>query len=444
MSYNMDGTVIFNILILFITTLSITLLGARKIKKNISKFYLIFMNFSVFVYSGIGLNYKEITYINTNYMPYYFIFIIIGTLTFVFVSNIKISNSYIKRKVDTNKKISISGLEKIFLLLFFSLYVVRLVYPEFRILDFFKPNLSIDDIFARREGLRSNSIWEIFRLINLAFFPIFLIVIKKLLYNGKKLKGISLFVLWVYCEFITLGYISRNEMLTYLVFIVIVLLSGRVSIKISKNTIFIIALIIVILLPSLLIFEYTRMGATLNDNSNYFNKALTLFYKETDYTKYYDFSLSIFDSSNIFEFIRWFFTLPIPRVIAGSLKENQLEINNYFTEKLTNIQYGAANYSVILPSILGESFIVFGQQLFWIHSIFIYSFLALLNKLLTTENEYELINLYFVVQVLTIGRGGVSGYVSYAVNTLFIYFIFKYFFRMLSNSNKQHSGRLLT
>lgn len=442
--YSMSLDVVFKIIALFIIVAIITYIAVRKVKKNSSKFYLIFLNFSIYIYSGAGLFYGEI-YFSHNYLIKYIVGIILGTIFFVIISRgvhkIRISSKDETKKENRNREFIKSKSEKYILMIFFSLYIVRLVYPDFNVFSVFNPILDITNIFERRDALRENSVWNLFRLINIIFFPFFMIVVNKIILRGNKKRGIFILLLWVYLEFVTLGYISRNEILTYGVLIVILITSYNGDIKINKKAIITSLVVAIIAMPSLLAFEYFRMGASFESHESVFIKAIRLFQKETDYTKYYDFSLSIHQTSNIGGFFKWLFTLPIPRGIAGVLKENQFEVNRVFTALYTGVNYGDSNYSVILPSFLGEAFIIYGNQLYWFHFIFSYAFLAFFDGLLSKNKTHSVLNYYFIVQVLTLGRGGVYGYIGFMVNSMLFYSIYK-IFKLFLTANS-YDGNLM-
>lgn len=414
-------------------TLLVTIFGFKKNKNETAKYYLLMLNFSTFVYSGLGLSYKGI---ESPYIPQYLIYILIQTITLTVISN-KLAK---RKKVNFGSEGGLGDKYlKQFVFLFFAVYIVRFIYPEFRLLEILNPILSIDNIFEKRELLRSNTIWEIFRYINIVLFPLFFIFLQKLKENNRKVAVIVIFVLWVYFETVSLGYISRNEMLVYgaLLFLIVINFKNK-AIKIGKKAIFTILIAGVLIAPLLLAYEYYRMGADFALES-FGQPLMELVFKETDFPQYYDFAISIHEKPLITQYYSWFAVLPVPSFVVNALGVNYLEVNRFFTENLTGVMYGSDNYSVVLPSILGEAFMIYGKDLFWLHAIFVPAVISVFNHLLSQNEKHNYLNWFFIVSALTIARGGTTGYLANLVNSLIIYLIVSYILRKKNESNENIS-----
>lgn len=424
MQYEINYLVLLTITVY---SLLITFFSIMLVRMKIHKTYIIFLSLGIYAYSGIGLSFLP----NAQYIFKYFLFYFCVFISYIVIVGLKTNET---RRWQVKLAISSRHLT-ILTIIFFSVYFVRLVHPDFLLYRLiFPPISSIDDIFNRREALRDTPILEIFRLLNISTLPFFMMKIGELFERRKHLTGILLVVLWIYLEYITLGYISRNEILVYIAFITMIIFNyNKTNISdygISAKMVLFGFVIAILMIPFLLSYESSRMGVQSNSISM-IDSTKILFLKEFDYPKYFDFSLKINAMDNILKYFKWFVTLPIPRAISFGIKSNVFEVNRYFTENLTGVFYGNPRYSVVLPSILGESFIIYGRVLFWIHGIFIGSVIGLISVFLTLDNRIGTLNLYLSVLAITIGRGGTAGFFGLTINSLVLYFLLVLFLHLV-------------
>lgn len=418
MYYEID---LLRFLVMIIPILVYFLVLNSYLKKKIHKVYFTFFFLTIFIYSGVGISYKEIGYDNV----FSFILFIILSMTSMFiVFKIKFKLNYKDKKDSRETSFFKTRSLIIVVLLFFSVYFIRLMIPDFNLhLIFNPPQNDILNIFQRMNDLRGLLILELFRLLNISTLVFFMIFLQRLK-NRKKISWvIILLLLWVYFEFITLGYMSRYELVTYALFILIIFINkNNDEYGVGKKHILLFGLVFVLIMPVLLAFESSRMGISI-DNVDFYKSIMTLFFKETDYPKYYSFAEGLHNKSLWSRYFYWILTLPIPSLLAGSLKDNIFILNQFFTEHLTGILYGSQGYSVILPSIYGEALLLYGQYFYWIHAIFIGVFFGLTCKLLEKNNDLKLLNLFFAVKILSIGRGGTTGIIGSIINFLIIYYL---------------------
>lgn len=429
-SINRTIILIFVTLVYLLVTLKCTYTG-------IQNMYYVFSILGITIYSGVS---TIIVGLCDEYFIPYLVFL--GMYTFGFIFAIKFSiirtsrgtfalltksrkeflEDYYCTREDSPYYIP-DMILKASLFFFFSYYLVQLVYPEFRLLEIFHLSINTDNIFVRRDGLRGNIVYQVFYYLNL------MTVVLVFIYSYKKFRqgkwGITILVFggWYYLQKVTLGYISRGEILTILVFIVLILENrNRNEIKLSAKIIIIGAVGLVMLTPFLNAYELIRMGVTA-ESKGLLESLGDLFIKEATYGKYYDFCASYGDSTLILKYIVWFITLPLPSGIFGTIKSYGLQTNTLFTVAYTGIKRGSYNYSVILPSILGESLMIYGRYLYWIHAIFIGVFFGFLCKKMESNKDLTLLNLYFAIYTFILGRGGSEAVIASMVNYMVMFWI---------------------
>ena len=403
---------------------------------GIQKMYYIFSIVGIVIYSGISTTYNNLC---DEYFFSYLIFHACYTAAMIFAIRIHLvikkrrlllvyrvkeyeRSLYLKQSISSEKLISDRVL-KVCVLLFFSYYFIQLIYPEFRLSDLFRIGLSIDDIFSRRSDLRGNLIYQLFYYVNL-FTVAFLFIFAYRKYRQKKCAAvIILFLLWYYLQMVTLGYMSRNEMLIVIAFIVILFDNRKwAELKITPRLVITGLVIAILMLPFLNAYELLRMGISAR-RSDVWNALGELLEKETTYGRYYDFCASNSEEILILRYLVWFITLPLPSVIFGSIKEFGLSTNTYFTVLYTGVQEGASNYSVILPSIFGESLMIWGRNAYWVEALLVGFFVGKFCVCMERNEELSLLNVYFAVNMFIMGRGGSEAVIANMVNYMVMYLI---------------------
>ena len=161
--------------------------------------------------------------------------------------------------------------------------------------------------------------------------------------------------------------------------------------------------------------------------------------KETTYGRYYDFCASNSEEILILRYLVWFITLPLPSVIFGSIKEFGLSTNTYFTVLYTGVQEGASNYSVILPSIFGESLMIWGRNAYWVEALLVGFFVGKFCVCMERNEELSLLNVYFAVNMFIMGRGGSEAVIANMVNYMVMYFIIM---KLIVKKKRRNVGHL--
>lgn len=409
---------------------------------------------STFIYSGVTLIYKSA---GREYFFQYVVFTIVLTLTMSIVFSTK--NSIAGRSVLLLKKaavITVRNEERTqnsqayitcerksvtatipdwFLFLMYVLmntYYVVTVFSQGRGLrGFFDISLSLVGIFARQNALRANALTNLFRMINIFALPWAYIFIQRVKKRGKIILTVLLLIIPVYLYIASLGYIGRNQLVQDFLLVMLVLFNNRSNeYKLSFKIIAFFIILFVASMPLMLAYESLRLGATAS-NTSFLDAATQLLHKETDFGKYYSYCLQIHKGNLWYRYLYWFITLPLPSVIAGPLKSNIFTVNTYFSELFLGVSSTASNYYVVLPSFLGEAFVIYGADFYWIHAIFVGFVTAFACVCLERNKELAMYNLYIAVSTIMIGRAGFASYAGTLINSMFFYLIFMYIYKCL-------------
>lgn len=241
----------------------------------------------------------------------------------------------------------------------------------------------------------------------------------------KNRYKITLFLIgfWLYLDYAIFEYIGRSEALTILFFGYLVLQSKSGELIIRTKHVTWGATALVFLTPLLYWYESIRLNKSF-DTANILSTYTNLFLTETSYPRYYDFLLESEISYGIGNYLFWLFTLPIPKKIFP------IEIplfNSYFTDLFDE----SLDY-IILPSILGEAFMFFGEYLFWIHGLLIGSIIGISYNVLKKYNFTLIILIYIGVLTFSIGRGGSMEIISFCINSLITVWVAVFLSRLIT------------
>ena len=89
-----------------------------------------------------------------------------------------------------------------------------------------------------------------------------------------------------------------------------------------------------------------------------------------------------------------------------------------FTKMLVggNISRDAANYYNSLPSLLGESFLIFGESFYFIEAIVLGIVIGVFFRYFMQSKKLSSLTLYMAIMLVTLGRGGETSYMSVIIN----------------------------
>lgn len=431
---------IYNFVLLFlitILTIIIILLSFLFTKHKVERLYIVLMILSIYIYSGVGIS---IEIVNDNYIIKYLTLqiSIATTMGFIFMLFKKVKKNPSKRK--SYNALNLDKFSKILNLvtiIFYFTYLVYLLVPEFRLFEVLNPPLpSLSQIFSKRLLYNSISIITFFDTLNILIKPLFLINLYRLITNNKIKKLLILYLLWVYLDYLKFGYLGRNEILTYFIFISLIFIVARPNLgfKIKKKTIFLIAFTFAIFIPLFFAYEDYRISGVFKLDS-FYHSMINLFQSETYYPVYYE---QIAWSTSIIrgvDYLKWLLFLPIPTFFWAS--KFSININSIFTKLITGKSIGDAAYTVVLPSFMGESILVWGNQVYFFHGVLIAMLISFLVLFYNRYKSFTLINLYFLSQIIFIGRAGSQFFLSSVINSSLLIFLlvllYSLFYKNISN-----------
>jgi hypothetical protein len=136
---------------------------------------------------------------------------------------------------------------------------------------------------------------------------------------------------------------------------------------------------------------------------------------ELTFPKYYERITSLKELSPLV-YILYVLFLPFPSIIWPG--KPTIFINDTFTYMMLGLVKGSPKYYVILPSILGESMLIFGSNFYWIHAIILGVIIGFIWRVLSINKYFMFINIYYGIQLITIGRGGSQSWIPDAINGL--------------------------
>jgi len=166
-------------------------------------------------------------------------------------------------------------------------------------------------------------------------------------------------------------------------------------------------------MPYLYDFEFLRLGAS-SGNLTSTEKLINLINKEIEYPSNYELMNTDQYKIPFKEYIKWLITLIIPKEIVNI--KNIVTINYVYSEKLFGIAYQGESFSVALPSLLGEGILLYGSSFSFIHAIL----LAIVSSFFVciySDNQFSLWNLYIIIQMAIMPRGGSQGPISLVINS---------------------------
>lgn len=379
---------------------------------------------SFYFYCGSGLSFDNLLF--NEYAVRYLIYLISFLLAMRIVSECAHGINIIN--------VNYCG-KKLCKLIAFGAYVyiaisfVDLLYPEFKLHHiFFPPRLTGDNIFYYAIRNQNNLILKLVLTLQNILLPIYLIYLNILILNKRKFLAIIIFIAVIYIDFVSREYISRNEILRHALLIFAMLFAVKENrVFITRRLIVLVSLFIVFMIPIFFGLQSYRLGGAMTMLSLQ-DSFLSLWHVEADYSKYYGQLLQPLIS--IGDYFLWMLFLPIPSILWPG--KPSILINDVFTQHILGLIRGDKHFYIILPSLLGESFMIFGHVFYWMQAIFCGAITAYLFKSMY-KNKYLQVNfLYFLLLFLFVGRAGTQAYLPNLINSLVSIVVFVVIARLYS------------
>lgn len=405
--------------LIIILTLLIVYLFIKKLNSAHGKLAISFITFSVLFYSGAGIASIEV---DNKYLYYYLIYLIFLFLPACLIyksgnKNEDWFDTYLFRRQNKVK----------YLAYFYILFLlIPCIVPEFKlgnILNIFSSG-NLVDMFDRQKA--NGGIFNVIcDNISMILSPAYFIYIGMLVSAKKKGQAILLVILDLLLHFCQLSYLGRYRLMIYGAFIIFILFPPLLNGKINKKSIIILGCFVILMLPLLYLFVYFRLGNEAEELS-ILEMVESLLLSESYYPIFYDRILSHEVDTSLFNMILWIALLPIPSIILP----NKPSIDTTsFTYMITGLQKGDSGFAIMLPSVLGESFAIGGQYLFFVHAIIVG---CVYMWFLNFTSKYKSLNylfLYYVLYSLVLGRGGAGSFlptlINYNISLFILYYIAK-------------------
>lgn len=408
-------------------TILVLLTYGLSVKSNIHKFVGISITMGIYIYSGLGIASNNV---NDKYIVSYIIYLSSVLIPIYLSYKLKIRNKKSK-EYDEDITLFTKKYEKAFFIasiLFFICLIVYLIIPIFRLNIIVKPPIS--SAYNQRKYIRlfeKDNILNIIDILKVLLLPIFLVYLNLLITKNRKIKAIIMIYVWVYLEFLKYEYMSRSQMLVFIAFSILVVSVHNKDIILKKKLVLGGMIGLILSLPMLAIYENYRLGLSVLD-VNLLDSIVAMVSSEISYPKFYDTILSRNSIYTIETYFTWLFTLPIPKGLLGITIPT---INASFTSMINS----SLDY-IILPSILGEAFMVFGKHLFWIHGLIMGGVIGVTLKIVKKSHLLIVVGCYITVLAFSIGRGGSTQIISFCINGLLSLWLLKLVIKFIRFINR--------
>lgn len=415
------------LIVLIFATFIVVLISVKLIPDNIFKVATAFMSFGIFMYSGYGIAYKGV---DDEYIGKYILYITALVIPLIIVGRKK-KNVILQKESNIDKcLINHYATLKRLTVLYFVMLFIPLVYPEFRLFDLFIYGGGItDSLYDDRNMYKANQLITLVDMLVIFLRPFFFayLVIYKQKKSGNYLPTI-LFALNILLAFMRYRYFGRYQMVIYGVELYILTFGIKgFNFHLPKKHIFAIVGILIAFIPLLYAYSYTRIGGDVGNLS--FGASLErLIESEVYYPVWYDHILNsgFIKGQTGTLFILWLICLPIPSFIWPSKPKISAD---EFTYSITGKRYTDAGYSSFLPSAMGEGFMFFGEDFYWIHALVVGLITALILRFLIKHKTMIYYVAVIIITSLIFGRGAAGSFIPPLVNGVMPIIVMSYFLR---------------
>ena len=398
--------------------------------KNVKvKLLLVLLLLSTFFYSGYGIAYWEV---NNSYFKDYVLYIVALVLPIVLLFRKKKEKrrafSYLDRFLLRNTKL-LKYATYLYLLCLF----IPLIYPEFRLFEMLKIGFrGLTGFYDLRMQYKGSSFIAVIDSLKIFTFPFFMAYI--ILFPRKKgirYKSFFLFLLSILFTYMRYGYFSRYQIIMNVLFVYTLLFSiKKFEYRLNVKQILFVGLISILSVPFLYAYIFIRGGNEIEMNYSFLEISKMLIDSEAYYPIFYDHILisQEITSLNPMSYILWLIFLPIPSFLWPN---KPIISSDIFTYSVTGLHYGDEGYSSLLPSILGDAYMYFGEHWFMVHALIVGSIIAILLRYLFNHKTMLFYSIYFIIYIMVIGRAGSGSYLPILINGTVPVFLFDIYARSL-------------
>ena len=426
----------FQLHIFLFTTMGTFLISAltfRAVNGYWQRFLWLGLISGVFIYNGVGAAYPEVPGV---YLIYYFGFILALACSFflftaVFVGVSRHSGRVLNRVFSDIDRQRVWG---IIIWLFLFLHFIPLLYPNFRLYEFFNPSPpDLKTLFLKRfQAQEVNIFLKLTGYVQTLMTPFFFIALYK--YRHQIIKVVFILLFLLYIQYINKSYIGRSAigMTTLLVFISLWTIRPD-----YRNRLVLIGIALLpLILASFYFYSVIRIGGRVHD-FNFMHSVMEMIYQETGFP--IRVGMPIIESGqriDLSSYFRWILTLPIPKILTGDI--SGARINYEISEVILNTRTGGQGWYVVLPGTVAESVYIYGRSFFWLHGVFIGFLGAIVVRLVERSPQLLFLQAHLVLLFFyVLNRGGISALLPDVVNhfLLFYGFILLLIFNPLKKGN---------
>ncbi|XUC78779.1 hypothetical protein IGI78_002092 [Enterococcus sp. DIV1767] len=382
-------------------------------------FYLFIVG--MFIYSGIGISIYPLQDKET-YLLSYVLFIVFFTIFGVVICNSKYLNISAENKAAlsdiVNKQ---SWLVLMLSIIYIFTFIFPLIYPENALSNIFNFQNFANDFstisFSERVLIKNNSLLNfIIGPLRILVTPFFYLLLFQLRY--KPFRFIMIYSLPIYLKFVNNAYISRNEILFFLLFIFLYLWFQKIF---DRKILALFSIIgIFFILPFFYDFTFLRTGDNVISEDK-LDKIFLLLSEETSYVNLLHFAENSLDLKEKINFFSYILTSPIPNfLLFGLIKP--IALSEIFTHIIIGLNYGDLGYYLLLPTVFGEGIMLFGVSFSWIYSFVVSFFYLTIGKIISDFKELEFMLIAFVLDIFRQIRGG-SQFIYTSWIPCLVYFI---------------------
>jgi hypothetical protein len=372
----------------------------------------------LWLYSGVGAAYTDVP---EYYLLYYFGFLVVFAFAFwIFgIAFVHLSIRSGQGLTRVLQNVNWHPIWPFIIWIYLLLYLMPLVYPDFRLPLLLAPmQPDLKKVWAAKWAIQEIDV--LLKLLDYAkvlLTPLFYIALFR--YRQHIVRVVLVFLALYYLQYIANGYIGRSVIVMGLATIWIALWVDRPNHRRALMA------IMVALIPIVFVFAYyysvIRIGGSLEGVTSLDAIVRTLEVETSFPSKV---GIPIIESGergDIAEYIRWILTLPIPKLLTGTIEGAR--INYEISEIVLGIAPGEKGWYVVLPGLVAESVYIYGQYFFWLHAVFI-AFLAALVIRLMVRTPQLLFLLAYVVVIFayTLNRGGISSLLIIIVNDFMLFY----------------------
>jgi hypothetical protein len=406
--------------IVIIGTFLISAITFRKVKGYWQRFLWMGLISGVFIYSGVGAAYREVP---RAYLLYYFGFILSLSISFFFFVAVLGGMS---RKAGNVLNQALSGIDRqrgwniiIFASLFF--YFIPLLYPEFRLHEFFNPHFpDLQTAFMERFQVAEINIFlKLIDYLRILIAPFFFIALYK---HRKSMKKVILvLLLLLYIQYVNQSYIGRS---TVGMTILLIFISLWVIHPAYRSRLIAIGIALVPLgLAGSYLYGIIRIGGQIY-TFDFWNSVFEMIYAETSFP--IQVGTPIIESGqrgDLLDYFKWIITLPIPKLLTGEIAGAR--INYEISEVILLTSTGGQGWYVVLPGLVAESVYIYGRSFFWLHGVFVGFIAAVTVRLVERCPQLLFLVAHLVVLFFyVLNRGGIAALLPNIVNQFLLFYVF--------------------